>query len=160
MEQWKSFKDVAKWLDENFEYDKNRLEESERSSRVEKISVPVKTVEETFQSKKGICMDSVLFTKEVLNRINSSYKAEVVFLKCRPEYKYDHYVCKFELDGKIYIMDYGNSTSNKHMNGIHGPYKSLDGYKEYYEKNNFFKKKVSRIQYGWPSYRQKQFEKE
>jgi hypothetical protein len=158
MEQWKSYKDVAKWLEENFTYDLERLRECKRRSLI-KNSQPVKLPEETFESKSGICQDSVLLTKEVLNKIDPSYKAEVVWLKCRPEFAYDHYVCKFELDEKIFILDYGNSPSNKHMNGIHGPYKCLDEYKEYYEKNNFLGKKVNHIQYGWPLHRQKQFEK-
>ena len=159
MEQWKSYKDVAKWLEENFKYDVTRLNEAEYRSLAKDTPLPIKTPEETFKSKYGICQDSVLLTIEALNKIDPSYKPEVIYLRCRPEYRYDHYVCKFEIDSEMYVMDYGNSQSNLHMNGIHGPYKSLEEYKQYYEKNNYLGKKVNLIQYGWPPHRQKELEK-
>jgi len=153
---WKSHLDVAKWLEQNFVYDVERLKFS-KIQGILKNYQPPKLPEETIRSKSGTCIDSVELTKEALNIIDPSYKAEVVWLRCRPEYDYDHCVCKFEQNGEIFMMDYGNHISNKHMNGIHGPYKSLDEYKEYYEKNNATGKKVKNIYYGWPLYRQRYF---
>jgi hypothetical protein len=60
-------------------------------------------------------------------------------------YGYNQYVCSFRKDGKIFIMDYG--TPYKEITGVHGPYNSLAGYKEFYEKNHPIKRRIEAVIY-------------
>jgi hypothetical protein len=87
---------------------------------------------QTFASESGVCTDGAYFAKVVLNRINPKYEAKVVFIDVSKSPGFDHYVCSFKKeDGKLYIMDYATAYSS--MRRIHGPFDSLQEYKEYYE---------------------------
>jgi hypothetical protein len=143
--EWKSYKDVAKWMSWNFSYDMGRLNEAKRDFS----SISVRTAKETFKLKSGVCFDAARFAKETLNRIDTSYEAQIVYIKNQP-YEIDHYVCSFNKDNKLYIMDYG--TYYRNMIGIHGPFNSLDEYKKFYERNHPKVKRVQSISYGWPPY--------
>jgi hypothetical protein len=107
------------------------------------LPVP-RSPQETFQLKSGIYIDAAIFAEETLNRINPSYKARVVVLVTRPS-GLNHYVCSFEKEGKIFIMDYG--TPYKEVTGLRGPYTSLEGYKKFYEENHPLKIRVEGITY-------------
>ena len=96
---WKSYEDLVKWMENDFSFDKERYEKFEGT-----LPVP-RTPEETFQFKSGIYIDAAMFLKETLNRINPSYKAQIVILIIRP-YGFNHYACSFRKDGEIFIMDY------------------------------------------------------
>jgi len=65
-----------------------------------------------------------------------------VVILIRP-YGNNHYVCSFKKDGKLYIMDYG--TPYKTVTGLHGPYNSLEEYKQFYEKNHPMKRRIEAI---------------
>jgi hypothetical protein len=143
--QWKSYNDVAKWMSWNFSYDTARLKEAVRNFS----SLSVRTAKETFELKSGLCFDAARFAKETLDRIDPLYDSQIVYIKNRP-YEIDHFVCSFKKDNKLYIMDYG--TYYRNMIGIHGPFKSLEEYKEFYERNHPKVKKVQSISYGWPPY--------
>jgi len=136
--EWKSYKDVAKWMDRYFTYDMARLKETE--GRWPSPRSP----EETFKLRSGVCHDASFFEKETLNRINPSYEAKMVFIENRP-YDVNHFVCSFEAEGKLYIMDYG--TYYKNMVGVHGPYNSLDEYKKFYERYHPKVRHVQSIRY-------------
>jgi hypothetical protein len=135
---WKSYQDLVKWMENDFSFDKERYEKFERT-----LAVP-RTPEKTFQLKSGIYIDAAMFLKESLNRINPSYKAQIVILIIRP-YGFNHYVCSFKMDGKLFMMDYG--TPYKEVTGVHGPYSSLEEYKKFYEKHHPMKGKVEAITY-------------
>jgi hypothetical protein len=128
--QWKSYKDVAKWMSWHFSYDMTRFRETEGKGP---LYVPPRAPEETFKLKSGVCYDAALFAIETLNRIDRSYEASIVFLQIRP-YGVNHYVCSFRKDGKLYIIDYG--TPNRNLVGVHGPYNSLEEYRKFYERYN------------------------
>jgi hypothetical protein len=136
--EWESYQDVVKWMENDFSFDKERYEKFEGT-----LPIP-RTPEETFQLKSGIYIDAAMFSKETLNRINPSYKAQIVILIIRP-YGFNHYVCSFRKEGKLFIMDYG--TPYKEVTGIHGPYSSLEEYKTFYEKNHPMKGKIEAITY-------------
>jgi len=136
--EWESYQDVVKWMENDFSFDKERYEKFGGT-----LPVP-RTPEETFQLKSGIYIDAAIFSKETLNRINPSYKAKIVILIMRP-YGFNHYVCSFSKEGKLFIMDYG--TPNKEVTGIHGPYSSLEEYKKFYEKNHPMKGEIEGITY-------------
>jgi len=136
--QWRSYQDVVKWMENDFSFDKERYEKFEGT-----LPIP-RTPEESFQLKSGIYIDAAMFSKETLNRINPSYKAQIVILVIRP-YGFNHYVCSFRKDGKLFIMDYG--TPYKEVTGIHGPYSSLEEYKKFYEKHNPMKGEIEAITY-------------
>jgi hypothetical protein len=135
---WKSYQDLVKWMENDFSFDKERYEKFERT-----LPVP-RTPEKTFQLKSGIYIDAAMFIKESLNRINPSYNAQIVILIIRP-YGFNHYVCSFKMDGKLFIMDYG--TPYKEVTGVHGPYSSLEEYKKFYEKQHPMKGEIEAITY-------------
>jgi hypothetical protein len=136
--EWGSYQDVVKWMENDFSFDKERYEKFKGT-----LPIP-RTPEETFQLKSGIYIDVAMFSKETLNRINPSYKAQIVILIIRP-YGFNHYVCSFKKEGKLFIMDYG--TPYKEVTGIHGPYSSLKEYKTFYEKNHPMKGEIEAITY-------------
>ena len=136
--EWKSYQDLMKWMENDFSFDKERYEKFEGTLPIPRIP------EETFQLKSGIYIDAAMFSKETLNRINPSYKAQIVILIIRP-YGFNHYVCSFRKDGKLFIMDYG--TPYKEVTGIHGPYSSLEEYKKFYEKHHPMKGEIEAITY-------------
>jgi len=123
--EWKSYQDLVRWMEKEFSLDTDRFNKFKGT-----LPAP-RTPEETFQLKSGIDIDAALFTKETLNRINSLYKAEVAVLIIRP-YGANHYICLFQNNGKIFIMDYG--TPFEGSTGTHGPYNSLKEVKAFYEK--------------------------
>jgi hypothetical protein len=126
--QWKSYKDLANWMKSNFEYDFGRFNDILEGIESDTPRDP----SQTFELKSGAGIDGAYFAKKVLNRINPTYEAKVVFIKGSERPESNHYVCSFKKkDGKLYIMDY--ATPYTSMRGIHGPFNSLQEYKEYYE---------------------------
>ena len=136
--QWKSYQDLARWMEKDFSVDMDRIKKFEGTLPVPRAPF------ETFQLKSGIYIDAAIFLKETLNRIDPSYKAQVVILITRPS-GFNHYVCSFRKEGKLFIMDYG--TPYKEVTGVHGPYPSLEGYKKFYEVNHPMKIRVEAISY-------------
>jgi hypothetical protein len=125
--QWKSYKDVDKWMRSDFSFDMKRGKESAGKSR----ATP-RSPEETFKLKSGVCFDSAYFLKDVLNRIDPSYEAKVIKVEVSPFPTFRHdFVCSFKKEGKLFIMmHYGQRDS---LVGVHGPFNSLDEFKKYYE---------------------------
>jgi hypothetical protein len=136
--QWKSHQDLVKWMERDFSFDVERYKKFEGT-----LPIP-RTPEETFQLKSGIYIDAVVFSKKTLNQINPSYKAQTAVILVRPNV-FNHYVCAFKKDGKLFILDYG--TPYKEITGVHGPYNSLDEYKRFYEKHHPEKRHVEGIGY-------------
>jgi len=136
--QWKSYEDLVKWMEKDFSFDRERYKKFEGT-----LPIP-RTPEETLQLKSGIYIDAAMFSKESLNRINPSYKAQIVVIMVRPNV-FNHYVCSFKKDGKLFIMDYG--TPYREVTGFRGPYNSLEEYKRFYEKHHTGKRRVEGIGY-------------
>ena len=133
---WKSYRDLVKWMEEDFSF------EAERYKKFEGTLPTPRTPEETFQLKSGIYIDAAEFSKRSLNQINPSYQAQMVVIVVRPSV-FNHYVCAFRKEGKLFIMDYG--TPYKEITGVHGPYDSLDEYKKFYEKHHPEKRQVEGV---------------
>jgi hypothetical protein len=130
--QWKSYKDVDKWMRSHFSYDLKRRKESAGKPAMPTPQSP----EETFKRKSGVCFDMAYFLKDVLNRIDPSYEAKVVKVEVSPFPTFFHdFVCSFNKEGKLFIMmQYGVRLSIfSNMVGVHGPFNSLDEFKNYYE---------------------------
>jgi len=136
--EWKSYQDVAKWMENDFSFDEERYKKYEGT-----LPVP-RTSEATFQLKSGIYVDAAYFLKETLIRINPSYNARIAVLIMRP-YGFNHYVCTFKAGGKLFIMDYG--TPYREVTGVHGPYGSLEEYKKFYQTHHPIKRKIEAITY-------------
>jgi hypothetical protein len=134
--EWKSYEDLVKWMENNFSFDKERYQKFRGTLPVPRNS------KETFQLKSGIYIDAAMFLKETLNRINPSYQAQVVILIMR-RYGFNHYTCSFRKNGKLFIMDYG--TPFEEITGVHGPYRSLEEYKKFYEKHHPMKGEIEAI---------------
>lgn len=129
--QWASYKDVAAWLDDNFVFDKARLDQVQGRVRESGPNgLLARNPASTFALKQGYCTDAASFAIDALNRINPEYKAGWVFIKngAGPPH---HWVAGFQADGKTYIMDYGPGPEWRQMRGVHGPYESLDEYKAF-----------------------------
>jgi len=136
--QWESYQDLVKWMERDFSFDAERYKKFEGT-----LPVP-RTPEETFQLKSGIYIDAVEFSKKTLNQINLSYKAQTAIIVVRPNV-FNHYVCAFKKDGKLFILDYG--TPYKEITGVHGPYHSLDEYRGFYQKHHPMGGKIEAITY-------------
>jgi hypothetical protein len=134
--EWRSYQDLMKWMEEDFFF------EVERYKKFEGTLPTPRTPEETFKLKSGIYIDAAEFSKRTLNQINPSYQAQTVVIVVRPSV-FNHYVCSFKKEGKLFIMDYG--TPYKEITGVHGPYESLDAYKKFYEKHHPEKRQVEGI---------------
>ncbi len=134
--EWKSYQDLVNWMQNYFSFDKERYDKFRGT-----LPAP-RTPEETFQLGSGIYIDAAMFLKEILNRINPSYKAQIVILIIRP-YGSNHYVCSFRKDGRLFILDYG--TPYKEITGIHGPYSSLEEYKKFYQMHHPMKGEIEAI---------------
>ena len=92
--EWKSYEDLVKWMENDFSFDRERYEKYKGT-----LPVP-RTPEETFQLKSGIYIDAAMFSREVLNRMNPSYQAQIVILIMR-RYGFNHYACSFRKDSKL-----------------------------------------------------------
>ena len=136
--EWKSYQDLVKWMERDFSFDMERYKKFEGT-----LPIP-RTPEETLHLKSGIYIDAASFLKKTLNLINPSYKAQIVVIIVRP-YAFNHYVCSFKKEGKLFIMDYG--TPYREVTGFHGPYNSLLEYKKFYERYHPIKRKIESINY-------------
>ncbi len=130
--KWKSYKDVAAWLNNNFSFDRSRQIQIRKLLKKKGpsgilVRNPVSLYED---NQKGYCADSANFALKSLNRIDPSYNARWVFILNNGGFP-NHWVTAFDHDGKLYIMDYGTGWKWKEMMGVHGPYNSLDEYKNY-----------------------------
>lgn len=134
---WKSYKDLEKWMSKDFCFD------SERFKKFEGTLPPPRTPEETFKLKSGIYIDSAIFAKAALDRIDPLYQAKIVVLLIPGGG--NHYVCSFKKSGRLFMMDYGTPYSS--MVGVHGPFNSLEEYKRFFEKNHPTTKHVQAITY-------------
>ncbi|MFB3885834.1 MAG: transglutaminase-like domain-containing protein [Thermodesulfobacteriota bacterium] len=133
---WKSYRDVVKWMEGRFSFDE------ERYKKYEGTLPPPRTPEETFRLRSGIYMDVAFFLKETLHRVDPSYQSRVVVIVASSS-RFNHYVCSFKAEGKLFILDYG--TPYKEMTGVHGPYRSLEEYRQFYEKHHPVKRKIEAI---------------
>jgi hypothetical protein len=129
---WKSYEEVESWLSRNFTFDKSRQKQIARRLKQQGPSgLLVRNPAVLYESNhRGYCADSANFTIDSLNKIDPAYNARWVFIwneAGRP----NHWVAGFDYKGKLYIMDYGTGKKWKAMQGVHGPYDSLDDYRAY-----------------------------
>jgi hypothetical protein len=138
--QWTSYQDVASWMKANFYYD------MDRNRMILGTKPQPRTPDQTFKLKSGVCYDAAVFARDTLNRIDPKYDAKIVFIKNSfgPP---NHWATTFTMDGKLYIMDYGASSSWGKMNGIHGPYDSLHGYEEFLSSLTIPRFEVGQVKY-------------
>lgn len=128
---WKSYKDVGNWLENNFNFDKSRQKTIRKRLQQDGPSgLLVKNPEKLFENREGYCGDSAHFARETLNKINPEYKAAWIFIDNAKKGP-NHWVTGFYVDNKLYVMDYGTGKKWEAMQGTHGPYDSLDEYKAF-----------------------------
>ena len=128
---WTSYQDVADWLRSHFKFDHGRLNLILQRTRQNGPSgLLARSAGATFQTKSGYCTDSAAFAIQSLNQIHPGYNARYIFIKNRFGQPH-HWVAGFMVDGKIMVLDYGASAEWAGMNGVHGPYDSLEQYAQY-----------------------------
>ena len=130
--QWQSYKDVGKWLENNFTFDLNRA----RYARARVVSqgpsgLVVHPASKTFSEKRGYCVDAAAFSMDALSKINPAYQPRWIFVKNKMSGEPSHWVVGFMVEEKLYVMDYGAGPEWWTMKGLHGPYSSLDEYAEF-----------------------------
>lgn len=129
---WKSHEDVATWMKDTWRFDDHLAKKVVKTIRSQgPAAAPVKSPEETFRSPRGWCKDAANFTKEALNAVDPGYGAEYIFIKNKVSSAPNHWVAGFKRDGQIYVIDYGAGSHWESMMGVHGPYDSLDGYRDF-----------------------------
>jgi len=129
--QWRSYKDIEKFLKRNFQFDTYRVDMI--VSRIQKLGsegLLVRHHHKFFANPYGYCADSANFSLNALNDINPNYNARTVFVYNKLGMPH-HWVTAFEENGKIYVMDYGTSDKWSAMQGTHGPYESLSEYEQF-----------------------------
>lgn len=129
--EWKSYEDVANWLENNFSFDRSRQKKVIKRLREDgPEGLLARNPSALYEDSSGYCVDSSNFAISTLNKINPAYNARWIFIenaKGRP----NHWATAFNHEGKLYIMDFGAGKKWDEMNGLHGPYASLDGYRDY-----------------------------
>ena len=128
---WKSYQEVGEWLQKNFSFDKERQKYIQmRLKKQGPEGVPARNPATLFSDSKGYCADAANFARQALNKIDPAHNARWVYIK-NARGKPNHWVTAFDYEGKLYIMDYGTGIKWKEMQGVHGPYQSLDEYKAF-----------------------------
>ena len=142
VKSWKSHEDVAKWMKSNWSMDNStrlrlvRNIKKMRSSGADMSTITAASIsmlpEESYNKAKGHCADAAVLIKDSLNKINPEYNAKIIFIMnvYGPP---NHWVTGFYIKDELYIMDFGAGKHWSDMMGIHGPYKSLDGYATFLE---------------------------
>jgi hypothetical protein len=129
--KWTSQQDVANWLKTNFVFDKDRQAQVQQQlAATGPQHVLTRKPDTLFESRNGYCRDSAGFARDALNKISAAHKARYIFIKN----KYgppNHWVTGYEVDSKLYVMDFGAGQHLAAMEGVHGPYDSLDEYKTF-----------------------------
>ena len=138
VKNWKSHEDLAKWMKRNWEFDKSdqktyikKLKKYKKKNKGDMTNYTVSMLSDSpkkaFKNRKGFCGDSVVLIKDALNKINPNYNAKVVFIWNNLGTPH-HWATTFDFEGKLYVMDFGAGKYWDEMNGVHGPYASLDEY--------------------------------
>lgn len=150
LQSWKDYRDVARWFDDNFTYDHNRLSQMLRQRNAGgAAALRTREPSKTFEIKSGYCTDAAGFAISALNRINPEYKAGYVFIR-NGAGNVHHWVAGFHADGKIYVMDYGQGADWRMMRGVHGPYESLSEYQSFLAGLNV--RNFSPVEVGWKEF--------
>ena len=129
---WRSHEDVAGWLSAHFSFEHSRQKQITRRLREQgPAGLLFRDPAALYEGERGgYCADSANFAITSLNRIDPAYNARWVFVwnnAGRP----NHWVAAFDYEGKLYIMDYGTGRNWEAMQGVHGPYSSLEEYRAY-----------------------------
>jgi len=120
---WTSYKDVSSWLDRRFSYSYKRTRKSAYAG-------VVRSPERLYLDPKGNCTDAAYFAKETLNKINPDYGARLIYMVNNGGVN-NHWVTGLYINNDLFVMDYGTGSDWVEMQGIHGPYKSLNEYHSY-----------------------------
>ncbi len=160
VKNWKSHEDLANWMKSNWEFDKSdqrvyikKLIKYKKKNKGDMsnytVSMLSDTPQDAFENKQGFCGDAVVLIQDALNKIDPKYDAKVVFI-WNDLGKPHHWATAFNFEDKLYVMDFGAGKYWDDMNGIHGPYASLDGYGEFLKSLD-----VKRFKFGWVRYKDK-----
>ena len=84
-----------------------------------------------YDIRSGYCIDAAHFAQRALNKVNPDYKARLIYVKNIEPNENDHWVTGFYDKGQLYVMDYGAGPGWVSMEGVHGPYESLDQYQKF-----------------------------
>ena len=142
---WDTYHDVGEWLNKNFHFDKQRQQFIRSRLKTQgPDGLLIRDPQKTFRNSTGYCADSAHFAREAINGIDPEYNAQWVFIKNDAKGP-NHWVTGFYDDDRLYIMDYGTGPKWIAMKGIHGPYESLDDYKEFLDSLNLPALDVSKV---------------
>ena len=131
VKKWSSHEDVAAWLKSNFVFDTQRQQQVQMVLKEKgPAEVPTRKAENLFIQKSGYCRDSASFAKDALNKIDAKYNARYLFIR-NGAGNTNHWVTGFTVNNKIFVIDFGAGPHWSAMNGVHGPYDSLDEYKAF-----------------------------
>lgn len=146
VKSWKSYKDVANYMQGNFRFDKSRQVEFNKDLKKYKrensdsmydftVSELSLNPKETYNRGGGFCGDAETLVQDALNKVNPNYNAQTIFIdnEYGPPH---HWVTGFYVDEKLYIMDFGAGSHWTQMIGTHGPYNSIDEYGMFLESIN------------------------
>ncbi|WP_135622409.1 hypothetical protein [Solemya pervernicosa gill symbiont] len=145
---WKSHEDVGNWLNSNFTFDTSRQRMIATILKTDgPTSLVVRNPTNLFErNSSGWCGDSANFALKSLNKIDPAHNARWVFI-WNNDGPPHHWVTAFNYNKKLYIMDFGTGDKWTAMQGIHGPYDSLDGYHNFLASLNITGFEVGEVAY-------------
>ncbi len=129
--RWRTHEDVASWLRANFSFDRSRQAQALAQLRASgPQGALTRKPEVVFERPSGYCRDAAGFARDALNRINPDHQARYIFIRNR-QGPPNHWVTGFNVNGKLHVIDYGAGPHWAAMQGLHGPYDTLEGYKDF-----------------------------
>ncbi|HEY9079453.1 transglutaminase-like domain-containing protein [Magnetovibrio sp.] len=133
---WTDHKDVAAWLENNFVFDKKRQGIIQKRLKSQGPSgLLIRDPETLFNDSKGYCGDSANFALDALSRVDPEYNPRWIFIE-NSKPGANHWVTGYTVEGKLYVMDFGTGKKWQAIQGVHGPYGSLDEYVAYLKSVN------------------------
>ena len=125
VKSWKSYKDVANYMQSNFRFDTSRQNEFRRefnkyknqnSDNLYDFTIAELSLKpnETYNRGGGFCGDAETLVKDALNKINPKYNAKTIFIDNQygpPHHWVTGFYINNKLDGK-YELFYNNGKSS------------------------------------------------
>jgi hypothetical protein len=131
--KWKTVKDVSTWIALHFSYDIQRaIELADNSETRERASIY--TPVETYNSRRGSCVDLSRFTFETLQLLNSTMDVKYLMIEFEPikigtSILKRHWMISYKEQNEFYTM-----ADTKQPGHIGGPYNNMgDFIAEYQE---------------------------
>jgi|SRR5688500_6612442 len=131
--KWKTIKDINAWIAQHFNYDLDRALELADHSETREIS-NIYTPTQTFDAKKGICVDLARFAVETIQAVDPSINVKYLMIEFEPirignRVLKRHWMVVYKENNQLYTM-----ADTKYPGFIDGPYSDISEFVMEYQK--------------------------